>query len=289
MRKQIVFVSGKGGTGKTSLCAAFVSYLGNSTIVDCDVDAPDLHLLLNPEIYEKEDYVGGRRTYVVAKKCRGCARCIKVCEFNAIVMKNTKAIIYEELCESCNACKLVCPAGAITTKKEKSGEILKGKIRYGEFIYAHLFPGEENTGKLISILREEALAIAEQNASDLMIIDGPPGTGCSFVSSVTGVDLCVFVVEPTLSGFADFKRALKVSEHFKIKAVVILNKSDLNLEIGRDIKRFLKRNNIPLIGEIPFNDVFYESIQKNKTVYELAESHLKDKLKITFEKILKSV
>ncbi|NWF52770.1 MAG: 4Fe-4S binding protein, partial [Nitrospirae bacterium] len=208
--KQIVVISGKGGTGKTILTASFASLAKNKVMADCDVDAADLHLLLQPEIKERHEFRSGVTATIDKELCQGCGECISVCRFNAISEDFTVDPIS---CEGCTICSYVCPAGAIKLEENISGEWFVSETKYGPFVHAKLGIAEENSGKLVSVVRQKAKEIAEKENLDYVIIDGPPGIGCPVIASLANVDLAMIVTEPTLSGIHDMERVAQVSKH----------------------------------------------------------------------------
>ena len=224
MTKEITILSGKGGTGKTSVTASLAVLAKNAVFTDCDVDAPDLHMLLKPKILETQEFKASRVAVIDADVCVQCRKCEEHCRFGAI----TDQVIDPIMCEGCGVCVYVCPLAAIKLEKRVSGQAFISKTKYGLMSHALLNPGEENSGKLVSLVRKNAKKIAEREKCNLIINDGPPGIGCPVIASVGGVDVGVIVVEPTLSGIHDMKRALNLLEHFKIPSLVCINKYDLN-------------------------------------------------------------
>lgn len=264
---QIAIASGKGGTGKTSLVASFANF-SDAIIADCDVDAPNLHLIFKPEIKEKMPYEGMKVAVINEEKCTKCGACQKACRFEAI--KNFKVI--EEKCEGCGVCQLVCPVNAVVMHKRRSGYIYAGDTRFGKFVYGILRPGEEASGKLISQVRRKAEEIAKKEERNLILIDAPPGIGCPVIASITNTNLVVIVTEPTMAAIHDMKRVLSVVEHFKIKAVVIINKYDINEEMGKKIEEFCNENGIKIVGRIPFSRKFVEAMVNEKSIVEYDDS-----------------
>ncbi len=260
--KQIAIASGKGGVGKTSLVASFASF-ANAVIADCDVDAPNLHLIFKPEIEEKIPFEG-MEVAKINEKCIRCGKCEEACRFEAI--ENHKVI--EEKCEGCGVCQLVCPVNAIEMEKRISGHIYVGNTRFGKFVYGLLKPGEEASGKLVSQVRRMAEEIAKKDGKELILIDAPPGIGCPVIASIGNTNLVVIVTEPTMPAIHDMKRVLSVAEHFKVKAVVVINKYDINEEMAREIERFCNENGIELVGKIPFDKKFVDAMINGKNIVE---------------------
>jgi MinD superfamily P-loop ATPase len=266
--KQIVVLSGKGGTGKTSIVACFAALESNAIVVDCDVDAPDLHLLLKPTIQKKKDFYGPKLASIDKDKCLGCGLCVEHCRFDAI---SEDFVVDPISCEGCGVCGIVCPAGAVNFTDKKAGEIYISDTRYGPMVHALLTPGEENSGKLVTMTRLFATMLAKDSGRSIIIIDGSPGIGCSVISSVTNVDFAVVVTEPTESGLHDLKRVIELIGFFHTKPLVVINKYDINENKAKEIEDFCSSNNIPLLGKIPFNPIVVNSMVNGETVVEYSE------------------
>jgi MinD superfamily P-loop ATPase len=262
--KQLAIVSGKGGTGKTTIAAAFASLANNKVMVDCDVDAADLHLLLRPRVLKQEKYYGGRSPHVDLDKCTQCGLCTEVCRFNAV----DNGVVDYVSCEGCGFCSHVCPEDAIMMKEAFSGDWFVSDTPYGPFVHARLGIGEENSGKLVTVVRKKATEIAKEKNLRLILIDGPPGIGCPVTASLTGVNLIVAITEPTLSGIHDLERILKLAEHFKIPSAVCINKFDINSENTDRIVAYCEKNGSKIIGKIPYEPKVVEALVNRKTVME---------------------
>jgi MinD superfamily P-loop ATPase len=262
--KQLAIVSGKGGTGKTTIAAAFASLAKDKVMVDCDVDAADLHLLLQPNILMQEKYFGGRSPHVDLERCTQCNLCTEICRFHAI----ENGVVNPVSCEGCGFCSHICPEMAITMKETFSGDWFVSETPYGPFVHARLGIGEENSGKLVTVVRKKAVEIAKEKDLGLILIDGPPGIGCPVTASLTGVNLVLAITEPTLSGIHDLERILKLAEHFKIPSMVCINKFDINLENTQQIAAYCKNNGSRLIGQIPYEPKVIEALVNMKTVME---------------------
>ena len=262
--KQLAIVSGKGGTGKTTIAAAFAALAKNKVMVDCDVDAADLHLLLQPKILTQEKYFGGRSPHVDLEKCTQCALCNEICRFNAI----DNGVVNSISCEGCGFCSHICPEKAITMEEAFSGDWFVSETPYGPFVHARLGIGEENSGKLVTVVRKKAMEVAQERGLELILIDGPPGIGCPVTASLTGVNLVLAITEPTLSGIHDLERILKLSDHFKIPSMVCVNKFDINLGNTAQIASCCKKNGCRLIGEIPYEPRVVEALVQRKTVMD---------------------
>ena len=260
--KQLAIVSGKGGTGKTTIAGAFAFLAKNKVMVDCDVDAADLHLLLKPTILTQEKFYGGRSPSVTLEKCTQCGLCTEVCRFHAI----NDGVVDRISCEGCGFCSHVCPEDAIVMQEALSGDWFLSETPYGPFVHARLGIGEENSAKLVTQVRKKAMEIAEEKKAKLILIDGPPGIGCPVAASLTGVNLVLAVTEPTLSGIHDLERILTLCDHFKIPSMVCVNKFDINLGNTAQIASYCKKNGARLIGEIPYEPRVVEALVQRKTV-----------------------
>ncbi|MBP8718218.1 MAG: P-loop NTPase [Candidatus Atribacteria bacterium] len=283
--KEIVIISGKGGTGKTVMAASFTALAKKVVIGDCDVDASNLYLLLHPEIKEKHDFYAGLIPYLSLEKCSNCGRCQEVCRFEAINTINGQTVIDLISCEGCSVCALVCPVEAIQMKENHCGEWYISETKYGPLVYARLGIAEENSGKLVTLVRQNAQEIAKKNGSDLIIIDGPPGIGCPLIATLTGANLAVVVTEPTLSGMHDLERVVKVAQHFGVQTVVIINKFDINLENSTRIKEWCQDNNLKLIGKIHFDNIITEALVRGLPVVEYSNNKAANEIKNIWKKI----
>jgi MinD superfamily P-loop ATPase len=255
--RQIVVISGKGGTGKTMLTASFAALAKNKVMADCDVDAADLHLLLHPEIKERHQFRSGKTANIDRELCQGCGECRSVCRFDAI---SGDFLVDPLACEGCTICSFVCPEQAITMKKNISGDWYISETKYGSMVHAKLGIAEENSGKLVSQVRQAAKDLAEKEKCDYIIIDGPPGIGCPVIASLSGVDICLIVTEPTLSGIHDMDRVARVVKHFDIPTKVVINKYDINQENALELKRICAQQGLEIVGQIPYTGKIVESI-----------------------------
>jgi len=262
--KQLAIVSGKGGTGKTTIAAAFASLAKNKVLVDCDVDAADLHLLLQPKVLIQEKYFGGRSPRVDLEKCTQCGLCTEVCRFHAV----DNGVLDPISCEGCGFCFHICPESAIAMEEAFSGDWFISETSYGPFVHARLGIGEENSGKLVTVVRRQATEIAKEKNLNLILIDGPPGIGCPVTASLTGVNLILAVTEPTLSGIHDLERILNLAEHFKIPSMVCINKFDINLENSQQIISYCEKNGSKVIGRIPYEPKVVEALVQRKTLMD---------------------
>jgi len=254
--KEIVIISGKGGTGKTSITAAF-SALANhtATLVDCDVDAADMHLLLAPVPRQTQPFYSGHCAQIVTEQCSQCGTCVPLCRFAAIDNSDSVTII-PSACEGCGVCVRECPEQAITFNEQRCGEWYQSDTRFGSLVHARLDIGAENSGKLVSLVRKEARKLAETEQSELMLVDGPPGIGCPVIASVTGADAVCIVTEPTCSGQHDLQRLLTLTKHFAIPTFLVINKWDINPDMTATIQHEAMQQGVKLLGTIPYdNDV----------------------------------
>ncbi len=268
--KQLVVISGKGGTGKTVISAAFATLFQNKVLADSDVDASNLHLLLHPDTKETHTFSGGQKAFLLPDKCSMCGACLDVCRFDAIEARTERTIHIDPIsCEGCGVCFHVCPTQAIEMRDATSGEWFVSDTKYGPFVHAKLGIGEENSGKLVTTVRKKAAEIAKSNNMDYVIIDGPPGIGCPVIASLTGTDLALVVTEPTLSGIHDMERIVAVARHFKVPAACSINKYDINHENSSRIETWCQDHSIPLLGKIPFDEEVIRSMVQG---YPLTEN-----------------
>ncbi len=265
---EIAIISGKGGTGKTSITAAFACIHKDMIVADCDVDAANMHLILTPENYIEEKFISGHRAVIDYSKCTNCGICIEYCRFEAISLINEQVTISDIACDGCKLCSRICDEKAINMIPSDESKWYAGNYRNGKIIHARLAPGEENSGKLVHLVREKAKEISEEMHWDTIIIDGPPGTGCPVISSISGVNKVVIVTEPSNSGFHDMKRAVELVSNFKIKTFVVINKYDLNLNITLEIENWCKEKGIALAGKIEFCEEIVSAMLVCKSIIE---------------------
>jgi len=288
--KQLVILSGKGGTGKTVLSACFAVLASNKVMADCDVDAANLYLLLHPDIQETHSFFGMDKARIETEICTACGKCEEVCRFDAIHQTKTGDFCADRVsCESCGVCSLICPAEAIHMEKNKSGEWFVSRTLYGPFVHAKLGIGEENSGKLVTKVRKEAKDLAEINGMEWVIIDGPPGIGCPVIASLSGADLTLIVTEPTPSGIHDMKRVIQVARHFGIKAACCINKHDLNAANTRQIQEWCDQNSVFVVGKIPYDNSVTTSMTQGKTLVEYTDNLTTRAIKGTWENLKHSV
>lgn len=266
--RELVIISGKGGTGKTSLTAAFCSLAENIVLCDADVDAADLHLLMQPEVQQKTDFMGGSIAEISQQDCSQCGQCRDLCRFEAIDENYTVDPIQ---CEGCGVCVDFCPEKAIAFPVQKCGEWFISDTRLGPMVHARLGIAQENSGKLVSLIRKETQQLAEENDHDLILTDGPPGIGCPVIASITGATAIIIVVEPTVSGLHDMERVADLAVHFNIPGMIIVNKYDLNEEMTRAVERSAGERNMSLLGRVPFDPVFTRSMVQGVNIFEYGE------------------
>ena len=268
MIREIVIVSGKGGTGKTSLTAAFAALAKNSILCDADVDAADLHLLMQPEVKEQTDFMGGSKAVIDPDLCTGCGTCRTLCRFDAI---SDRYEVDPIRCEGCGVCVDFCPEQAIDFPVQRCGEWYISATRFGPMVHARLGIAEENSGRLVSLVRKETRQLAEERGLDLILTDGPPGIGCPVIAAIGGATALVIVVEPTVSGIHDMERVVDLAAHFRVPGMVIVNKFDLNVGMTEAIEQLAEKRNILVLGRVPFDPVFTRSMVQGQTLFEYGE------------------
>jgi len=287
MAKEIVIISGKGGTGKTSITASFaVLEKDKAVIADCDVDAADMHLLMKPDFAKSEDFYSGELAVISQEACVKCGKCADVCRFDAIPFTDFKYIVDDLSCEGCGYCARVCPTDAITNISQNVGEWYISDIKTGsKMVHAKLAIGADNSGKLVAQVKNEAKRIAEEGNYDFIIVDGSPGVGCPVVSSLSGANYVVLVTEPTVSGLHDLKRVYELVHKFNLKAGCIINKYDLNEDMTSEIKDFLEKENINHLADIPYRKEFIEAVTNGQTIVEYDNGDLQRVVKNTWNKL----
>lgn len=267
MLKEIVVISGKGGTGKTSIVAALANLLDNKVLADCDVDAADLHLVLNPVVQEEHEFWCGKTAVIGPDICTSCDKCRELCRFDAI---SPDYVVDGISCEGCGVCAYFCPSEAISLKDNLSGYWSVSKTEYGPLVHARLKIAEENSGLLVSLVKNKAREIAAAENKDFILIDGSPGIGCPVIASISGSDLILVVTEPTLSGLHDLNRVLALAQHFDIPTAVSINKSDINQEMTEEIIKNCQEKGIPVIGVIPYDSAITKAQIQGKSIIEFA-------------------
>jgi len=309
--KQIVILSGKGGTGKTFVSASLACLAEDAVFADCDVDAANLHLLLAPEVKETHEFKGGRVAELDESACTGCGICVEHCRFDALSMaaapaapaapadlgagpaagsssggpQTAVAQVDPVACEGCGVCGLVCPTDAFSFRTSDAGRWFVSDTKFGPMVHAHLFAGEENSGKLVQEVRSNARTLGEDREKDWVVIDGPPGTGCAVMSAMTGVDMVVLVTEPTTAGIHDVKRVINVAMHFGIPVGMVINKSSINPDMAEELRTFATEKKIRYLGDIPYDKRIVDSVADLKPYACSFDDDIADRLKAVWGKI----
>jgi len=291
--KELVVISGKGGTGKTSIVASFAGLAKNAVFADCDVDAADLHLVLEPKIKQESNFSGGKRATIIAQKCSGCGKCQELCRFDAIHLNGEGKDVVEKTftvdpisCEGCKVCVEFCPVGAIEFNESINGQWFISDTRFGPMVHAKLGIAEENSGKLVTLIRKEAKRIAAEEEKNLIIVDGSPGIGCPVIASITGADLVLIITEPTLSGKHDLDRVADLVARFGIPTLLCINKSDLNHEITAQIAKEADNRGIKLAGKIRYDKAFTMAQIMKATVIEYTGGWVSEEIKALWRNVI---
>jgi len=271
---EVVVLSGKGGTGKTSIVASFAALAQSKVLADCDVDAADLYLLLRPQVKKQDEFWSGQAAFIDKEKCTECGLCQELCRFGAIEDYRVDQVS----CEGCGLCSQVCPVGAITMQPCMAGHWFISDTRYGTLVHARLGIAQENSGKLVTLVRNNAKLVAEQQQLDYIVSDGPPGIGCPAIASLSGASLALLVTEPTLSGIHDLERVLGLCRYFGIPALVCINKYDLNEENSRHIENYCHDQGIEVAAKVPFDNVVTEAIVHGLPVVEYSGNKVAQKI-----------
>ena len=290
--KELVVISGKGGTGKTSVVASFAALARDKVLADCDVDAADLHLVMSPKIVHREDFVGGKSAAIATDRCAGCGKCASVCRFDAVSFDGPANDVVEKTyridpiaCEGCGVCAYFCPAEAVDFSPSINGEWFISETRHGPMVHAKLGIAEENSGKLVTAIRREAKRIAEDNGLGLVIIDGSPGIGCPVIASITGASMVLIVTEPTLSGLHDLDRVADLAGHFSIPTAVCVNKSDINSEMTARIRQHCLARNLDFLGEVHYDTAVTRAQIEGKSVIEYDKGSAASDLRLLWEAV----
>lgn len=284
--KQIVIISGKGGTGKTVITGAFAALSKNKVMADSDVDAADLHLLLEPAIKERHEFRSGKTAVIDKDKCTGCGKCLEICRFKAI---SEDFMIDSISCEGCGFCSRICPVSAIKMEENMAGEWFISDTRFGPMVHAKLGIAQENSGKLVALVRRKAKEIAEQDKSEWVIVDGAPGIGCPVIASLSGIDCAVVVTEPTLSGLHDADRVIRVARHFGVLTKLIINKYDLNPDMSKKIEQYCSDNDVSILGRISFDKSIVDAMVNAKTITEHPDGKAKKEISDIWKRISKEL
>ncbi len=283
---EILIISGKGGTGKTSLTAAFAHLSRNAVLCDLDVDAPDLHLLLRPEPSAATAFISGAKAVIDPDRCSQCGTCLAMCRFGAVRDSDAGPTIDPIRCEGCGVCVHFCPSAAIDFPPQQCGEWMVSRTRFGRMVHAQLYPGDENSGKLVALLRGEAKKIAKESGARLVLNDGPPGIGCPVISSLSGTDLAVMVTEPTPSGIHDLRRVVELCHHFQVPGAVIINKCDLNSGVTEEIRAFCASEKLPVLAELPHDPDFVHAMVRAETITEYSTGPAAQQVRAAWRKII---
>lgn len=290
--KEITVISGKGGTGKTSLVASLVSLAQKPVVADCDVDAADLHLALDPRVKEAHDFSGGKTAEIMPDKCASCGKCYELCRFGAVIKdENSKPayVIDHITCEGCGVCSYFCPEKAIAFEAAVNGQWFISDTRYGPMVHAKLGIAEENSGKLVALVRDQAKTIAENEGLSYVIVDGPPGIGCPVIASVTGTDYVLIVTEPTLSGEHDLERVMELINYFKIPAFLCINKYDINPGMSDKIEKKARSAGIKIVGRIRYDRAVTDAQIKKLPVVEFTDAPVAFDLKNMWNTLVQEI
>jgi MinD superfamily P-loop ATPase len=279
--KEVVVLSGKGGTGKTSIVGSLAALAKSKVLADCDVDAADLHLLLSPSIKQETEFWSGQVANIDEDRCTQCGLCQEQCRFDAIKDFRVDPVS----CEGCGFCSHICPVEAITMEENLSGHWFISDTSYGSLVHARLGIAQENSGKLVAVVRQQAKKIAEEQALDYIISDGPPGIGCPVISSLSGASLALLVTEPTLSGIHDLERVIGVCRHFGVPALVCINKYDLNGDNTQRIEAYCSTQSVEVASKIPFDNVVTEAMVHGVPVVEYTDGNVSQEISTLWQKI----
>lgn len=279
--KQLVVISGKGGTGKTTVTAALLHLSKNKIGADTDVDAPNLHLILQPENKKTEDFYGLNTAVIDESLCSNCGTCMEVCRFGAVIKTSDGYQIDEYSCEGCAACEFACPEKAISMVPIKAGEIYESDSRFGELSHALQGIAQENSGLLVAQVRKQARELREKHSKEIIIIDGPPGIGCPVLAAMANTDLVLIVTESTKTAIHDLKRVIEVAAHFKIPVSVCINKYTIDIDLTTSVERYCDEKGIPVVGKIPYDKTVYKSVVNGQSIIEsdpegAVSLHIKD-------------
>ncbi len=276
MPRQLIILSGKGGTGKTSVAAAFAhlahkgAYPHRSVLADADVDAANLELVLEPHTLEKHNFMGGRKAHIDQTLCLGCGTCIEVCRFEAVFQSDRNGVTSYKVdpiaCDGCAACAYQCPEGAIQMKLQLAGQWFRSESRYGPLFHAALRPAQENSGKLVTLVKQQARLLGLDEDYEMVVVDGPPGIGCPVISAASGADLALIVAEPSVAGIHDMERVLQTTNHFRIPALVCINKADIYPEGTNQIEVYCQAHGLQVVGKIPFDPSITEAMVSGEPV-----------------------
>ena len=287
--KQLLVLSGKGGTGKTSFVASFAALAGNCVLADCDVDAPDLHLLLEADgdSEERRPFSSQVLPELIEGRCNRCGRCVELCRFAALRLppKEGPVVVDRLACEGCGVCHDACPEQAFRLVDRRSGELLVASTPYGPIVHARLLPGEGNSGKLVTLVKQQGRLLAIDSGADLLLVDGPPGIGCPVISASAGADMALLVVEPTVSGAHDLDRILGTTDHFGVPSVAVVNKADLNLARSEEIAAYCADHSVDVVGRVPYDDVVTRAMVQGQPVTDFADGAVSQALSDLWQRL----
>jgi len=285
--KQLVILSGKGGTGKTTVAAALAHLAANElpvVLADADVDAANLELVLDPVKREEHEFMSGQVAVIDAEKCIACGTCADVCRFDA-VLEGERYHVDPLACEGCASCFYQCPEDAIRMQEQHAGRWFRSDSRFGPLFHAHLFAGQENSGKLVTLVKQQGRLLALDSGAALLVVDGPPGIGCPVISASAGVDMALHVVEPTVSGVHDLERIMATTDHFGVPSLVIINKADLNPTRSDEIAAFCTERGVRVVGRIPYDTVVTEAMVRGRPVTDYADGDVTAALREVWSQI----
>jgi len=290
--KELVVISGKGGTGKTSIVASFAALAGRSVLADCDVDAADLHLVLAPNVQHSEEFYGGKVSTIDPDICTGCGICTESCRFDAIKksedsynLSNTLYKVDPIACEGCGVCKFVCPEDAVDLVERKAGDWFISETRFGPMVHAKLGIAAENSGKLVALVKANANRIASERGLDLVIVDGSPGIGCPVISSITGADFVLIVTESTMSGQHDLARVSDLTKHFNTPAMVCVNKWDINADVFNSIREWCDEQRLEIVGKIDYDRSVTEAQIAGKSIIDFGNGKVTSEIRQMWNRI----
>jgi len=283
--RELVILSGKGGTGKTTVAASFAHLAERKVMVDADVDAANLELVLSPQMKEKHEFRGGKVAILQSALCTACGRCAEVCRFQAVQEREGEYLIDPIACEGCAVCYYECPSEAIRLEEPVSGHWFISDTPSGHLVHAQLRPAQENSGKLVTIVKQQARQLALAQGCDLIIVDGPPGIGCPVIAATAGADLALLVTEPTVAGVHDLERILSTTAHFGVPALVCINKYDLNLRVSHAMAEDCAARDIPLVGHIPFDVAVTKALIQGQSVITYSQGLASHEIKRLWREI----
>lgn len=284
---EIAVVSGKGGTGKTSTVMALASVAKPVVLADCDVDAADLYIIARPELIQQGDFPGGKHAVIDAQRCMDCGRCMQYCRYDAIYQHDGVLVVDAVRCEGCGLCLRVCPVMAVSLEDAEKSQWFTGESRFGKVAHARLSPGEDLSGKLVTLVREKARTLAQKYTVDTIIIDGSPGIGCPVISSLNGVDYVLAVTEPSISGLHDLKRLVELARHFRLPVSVVVNKFDLNEEAFEETLQWCKKEHLKVIGKLPYTEIVTQAMIKSQSVVEYdAQAQISKEYRLIWDRLL---